>query len=299
MRACVLGGAGFIGAALARHLVLAGWDVAVYDDLSTGHTITPGTWFTRYALEQHVTLTGYDVVYNLASPTGPRRVIDIPVKTILTNIVAARSALESSARVIQASTAEVYGNPTVFPQPETYTGNVEPASLKACYDESKRCSESLCVAYHHERGVSVGIARLFNVYGPGMAVDDGRVVPNMVKQAVRNEPVTLYGDGLQTRSFCYISDIVAGLVTLASSKEMGPFNLGNPVEINMRDLAATIIELAGSRSTIEYHAPTEGDSQRRCPDVARAKERLGWTPIVPLRKGLLRTIQAFKETHVN
>ena len=238
-----------------------------------------------------------DFVFNLASPASPPRYMELQRHTLLTGSIGTKNGLElaaeKEARFIQASTSEIYGDPLEHPQKETYWGNVNSIGPRSCYDESKRFSEALCIAYANELSVDIGIARIFNTYGPRLNPIDGRVISNMVSQALANEPMTVYGDGTQTRSFCYVSDLVRGLVFLSESSHLGPFNLGNPEEITVRELAARILDLTKSKSKIKYVELPTDDPTRRCPDITMAQHTLGWNPEVNLEEGLSFVIAEF------
>ncbi|HYR01719.1 MAG TPA: UDP-glucuronic acid decarboxylase family protein, partial [Syntrophobacteria bacterium] len=241
-----------------------------------------------------------DQIYNLACPASPIHYQYNPVKTVKTNVMGTLNMLglakRVKARILQASTSEVYGDPTVHPQPETYWGNVNCIGLRSCYDEGKRLAETLMLDYHRQNQVDIRIARIFNTYGPRMAVNDGRVMSNFVTQALRNQPLTIYGDGGQTRSFCYVSDMVRGMLLLMELDEfLGPVNLGNPQETSMMELARRIIEMTGSKAGIEYRPLPPDDPGRRRPDITLARTRLGWAPEVPSEEGLRLTIEYFRE----
>ena len=303
-RILVTGGAGFLGSHLCRALLRRGARVICADDLSSGNlgflddvAHNPDFTFMKHDIvDPWPSIGAIDAVYNLASPASPRHYQARPVETMMTNVVGTRNVLEIARmqRVpfLQASTSEVYGDPRQHPQRETYRGNVNPTGSRACYNEGKRAAEALCFDYHRQHGVAVKVARIFNTYGPSMAIDDGRAVPSMIAHALRNEPVPVYGDGSQTRSFCYVDDMVTGLVALLRSPAecQGPVNLGNPEEVTILDLAHTIIRLTGSRSTVRFHELPPDDPVRRRPDVTLAYERLGWRPRVGLEEGLKRTI---------
>lgn len=301
-RVLVTGGAGFVGSHLCERLVAEGCEVVCLDDLSTGSldNVAHLAREPRFSiLRQDVAAplqVGADEIYNLACPASPTHYQADPVRTMRTSVLGAMNVLElarrGGARVFQASTSEVYGDPSVHPQPETYWGSVNPIGPRACYDEGKRCAETLFFDYHRQYGVEIKVARIFNTYGPRMAPGDGRVVSNFVVQALSNRPITLYGDGAQTRSFCFVDDLVEGVRRLMDSAGTvtGPVNLGNPHEISMLDLAQMVIGLTGSRSALVHlPLPTDDPRQRR-PDIARARALLDWTPQVGLVEGLTRTI---------
>ena len=303
-RSVVLGGAGFLGSHLCDFLIEKGHEVVVVDDLTSGRLENieqiinqNHAQFIHQNICRPLSIDGnVDFVFNLASPASPPRYAKLQRHTLLTGSIGTMNGLElaseKGARFIQASTSEIYGNPIEHPQKETYWGNVNPIGPRSCYDESKRFSEALCLAYAHESKVDVGIARIFNTYGPRLNPIDGRVISNMISQALANEALTIYGDGNQTRSFCYVSDLIRGLFSLAESSQLGPFNLGNPQEITINQLALTILELTDSRSIIQYLELPIDDPTRRCPDIFRAQQILGWNPEVDLTKGLRQVIEA-------
>ena len=301
----VTGGAGFLGSHLCRELIKQGNQVVCLDNFSTGsernivHLIdNPSFSLLRQDIADHISLD-VDQIYNLACPASPAHYQKDPIATLKTSVLGALNVLDLARRldipVLQASTSEVYGDPDIHPQPENYWGNVNPIGPRACYDEGKRCAETLFFDYHRQYGVNIRIARIFNTYGPRMHPNDGRVVSNFILQALRNEPITLFGDGSQTRSLCYVDDLIAGLLALMNSgPNTGPINLGNPEELSMRQLADVIIELTNSRSPIIHQPLPVDDPRQRCPDTTRARESLGWAASIPLRQGLLRTIGYFE-----
>ncbi len=242
----------------------------------------------------------YDWIFNLACPASPLHYQSDPIRTTKTSVLGMLNVLglakRTGATVLQASTSEIYGDPTLHPQPETYRGNVNPFGPRACYDEGKRCAETLAYDYNRQHGVRVKIARIFNTYGPRMHPDDGRVVSNLIVQALRGEPITLYGDGRQTRAFCFVSDLVDGLIRLMQSSPgfTGPVNLGNPQELSVRDLAARVLWLTNSRSEIVFQSLPQDDPTQRCPDISLARRFLGWQPNVGLDDGLQQTITYFR-----
>lgn len=301
-RVLVTGGAGFIGSHLCERLIAEGCAVVCLDDLSTGAIVNVAHLAAHPAfkiLRQDVTAplsVEVDEIYNLACPASPPAYQADPIRTMKTSVLGALNVLELAqrcgAKVLQASTSEVYGDPSVHPQPETYWGQVNPIGPRACYDEGKRCAETLFFDYRRQHGARIKVARIFNTYGPRMAPSDGRVVSNFVVQALEGRPITLYGDGRQTRSFCFVDDLIEGVRRLMDTGEAvtGPVNLGNPHEISMRDLAGLVIELTGSRSqVIHLPLPTDDPRQRR-PDIAQARALLDWVPTVELAQGLSRTI---------
>lgn len=305
MRVLVTGGAGFIGSHLCERLVGDGHDVLCLDNFYTGskrnvaHLLgDPRFELIRHDIVQPILLE-VDQIYNLACPASPVHYQSNPVKTIKTNVVGTLNMLGLAkrvrARILQASTSEVYGDPEVHPQPESYWGHVNPIGPRANYDEGKRVAETLMFSYHRQNRVDVRVVRIFNTYGPRMAIDDGRVVSNFVVQALRGLPITVYGEGTQTRSFCFISDLVEGLVRMMGVEEFtGPVNIGNPEEYTMLELARMVIGLTGSASTIEHRPLPEDDPLQRRPDIALAGERLGWRPTVEVQEGLRRTIEYFR-----
>ncbi len=304
-RILVTGGAGFLGSHLCERLVARGDDVLCVDNFYTGtkDSIAPLLGSPRFELIRHdVTFPLYvevDEIYNLACPASPIHYQYDPVATVKTSVHGAINMLglakRTRARIFQASTSEVYGDPTIHPQPETYRGSVNPVGPRACYDEGKRCAETLFFDYHRQFGLDIRVARIFNTYGPRMHPNDGRVVSNFIVQALTGEPITLYGDGLQTRSFCFVEDLIEGFVRFMAAPlgVTGPINLGNPSEFTIRALAEMVIELTGSRSQIVYRPLPQDDPMQRRPDISLASQQLGWAPAVPLREGLARTIAYF------
>ena len=301
MRILVTGGAGFIGSHLVEKLVNEGNNVAVIDNFSSGsieNIKNLNVNIIYHNIIDKITLSGFDQIYHLASLASPVYYQKNPVETALSNSVGTYNLLieaqKHKSRILFASTSEVYGNPLQHPQKEEYWGNVNSTGVRACYDESKRLGETLMMDFHREYGVETRIVRIFNTYGPRMNLNDGRVIPNFIKQALKNEPITVYGDGKQTRSFCYISDTVEGLIKLMNSNYIGPINIGNPREITILELAEKIIELTDSKSEIIFKELPEDDPVRRCPDITKAKEILGWEPKISLEEGLMKTIGWFK-----
>jgi UDP-glucuronate decarboxylase len=305
MRVLVTGGAGFIGSHLCDRLIEMGCDVICLDNLFSGskdnirHLIGhPYFEFIRHDIVNPIYLE-VDRIYHLACPASPVHYQKNPIKTIKTNVIGTLNVLgiakRVGARILLASTSEVYGDPTVHPQPEAYWGNVNPVGPRSCYDEGKRVAESLMIAYHIQNNVDIRIARIFNCYGPRMAINDGRVISNFIVQALLGMDLTVYGDGQQTRSFCYVDDMVEGLYRLMEQEEViGPVNLGNPDEYRIIDLAKVIIEITGSSSRIVHKPLPEDDPRRRCPDISLARRVLSWEPKVPLKEGLRRTIDDFR-----
>jgi dTDP-glucose 4,6-dehydratase len=277
--------------------------VVCLDDLSTGcrtnieHLVTsPKFSFIEASVLDTVDIEGgFDGVIHLASPASPSAYLDMPIFTLRTGSEGTRNVLDfakaKSARIIFASSSEVYGEPLVHPQPEEYWGNVNPAGPRSVYDEAKRYAEALTTAYRTSCGADTGIVRIFNTYGPRMRPDDGRVVSNFIHQALNSKPLTVFGDGTQTRSLCYVDDLVHGILAMLDSDDPGPINLGNPVELSILDVAGLVLELVGSPSRIELHPLPQDDPTRRRPDITRARDRLGWNPQVSVREGIARTIE--------
>ncbi|CAA2100734.1 UDP-glucose 4-epimerase [Methylobacterium bullatum] len=305
-RILVTGGAGFIGSHLCGRLIKQGNEVLCVDNFLTGARSNLDKLLTHQSFEllrHDVTFPLYvevDEIYNLACPASPVHYQRDPVQTTKTSVMGAINMLGLSkrlhARILQASTSEVYGDPDVHPQPEGYCGHVSIVGPRACYDEGKRCAETLFHDYRRQHRMSVRVARIFNTYGPNMHPQDGRVISNFIVQALTHQPITIYGDGSQTRSFCYVDDLVEGLLRLmAVEEEPGDVvNLGNPSEINVLALAERIVQLCNSRSTIECRPLPQDDPKRRCPDISRAREKLRWSPRVDLDTGLVRTIAYFE-----
>ena len=302
----VTGGAGFIGSHLCERLVARGDDVLCLDNFFTGAkaNIAHLLKADNFELLRHdVTVplvVEIDEIYNLACPASPVHYQYDPVQTTKTSVHGAINMLglakRTGAKILQSSTSEVYGDPEVHPQPESYKGNVNPIGPRACYDEGKRCAETLFFDYHRQNNLNIRVCRIFNTYGPRMHPEDGRVVSNFIMQALRGEPLTLYGDGSQTRSFCYVDDLVDGIMGLmdAPDENTGPMNLGNPNEFTIRALAETIAEMTGAKSKIVYMPLPEDDPTQRCPDITLAKSVLGWEPKIQIRDGLTRAIEYFK-----
>lgn len=306
MRVLVTGGAGFIGSHLCEYLLGQGHEVVCLDNFFTGSKINVNHLLgnPNFEVMRHdVTFPTHvecDQIYNLACPASPVHYQFDPIKTIQTSTSGMVNMLELAfqvkARILQASTSEVYGNPLEHPQKESYFGNVNCIGPRSCYDEGKRVAESLMFAYHWQNKVDIKIARIFNTYGPRMSKNDGRVVSNFIVQAIDDKPITVYGDGSQTRSFCYVSDMVEGLVKLMGSEGFtGPVNLGNPTEMTILEIAKKILEMTKSKSEIIFKKIPEDDPQKRKPDITAAKEILGWKPSVDLDIGLKKTIEYFKE----
>ncbi len=306
-RILVTGGAGFLGSHLCDRLLADGHEVICADNLFTGskQNIAHLRDHPRFEFIRHdVTFPLYievDQIYNLACPASPIHYQHDPVQTTKTSVHGAINMLGLAkrlrARIFQASTSEVYGDPVVHPQQEDYWGNVNPIGLRSCYDEGKRCAETLFFDYHRQHQLEIKVARIFNTYGPRMHPNDGRVVSNFIVQALRGEPITVYGEGTQTRSFCFVDDLIEGFVRLMDSPPefTGPVNLGNPGEFTIRELAEIVIELTGSKSSIVKRPLPADDPMQRRPDITLARERLGWQPTIALRDGLVRTIAYFDQ----
>ncbi|MBX7222748.1 MAG: SDR family oxidoreductase [Blastocatellia bacterium] len=305
-RILVTGGAGFIGTHLCERLLQEGNEVICLDNFFTGsrRNVQPFLANPRFELMRHdivdPILLEVDQIYNLACPASPVHYQANPIKTIKTNVLGIMNMLglakRVKARILQASTSEVYGDPLQHPQTESYWGNVNPIGPRSNYDEGKRVAETLMMDYHRQNGVDIRIVRIFNTYGPKMLENDGRVVSNFVCQALRGKDLTVYGNGEQTRSFCYVSDLVEGMVRMMNQDGFtGPVNLGNPGEFTMNELAEKVLALTGSKSSIVYRPLPENDPQRRRPDISLAKEKLGWAPVMPLQEGLVPTIEHFRE----
>jgi dTDP-glucose 4,6-dehydratase len=310
-RVLVTGGAGFLGVHLCERLLAAGVEVLSVDDLSTSAPGAadrlagrPGYRFVRHNICDPDAIgvlgTSFDTVFHLASPASPIDYQRLPIATLRAGSAGTATALDiaerAGARFVLASTSEVYGDPEAHPQHESYWGNVNPVGPRSMYDEAKRYAEALTFAYHRLGRADVGVARIFNTYGPGMRPDDGRMVPTFCRQALRGDPLTVSGTGLQTRSLCYVDDTVAGLIALAHSEFSGPVNIGNPTELTVRAVAELIRDLAGSSSTIQLTPPAVDDPQRRCPDITLARRELGWEPRVDYRAGLSTTVAWFRGT---
>jgi len=304
-RVLVTGGAGFLGSFLCERLLADGCDVICMDNFFTGRKANIAHLMNDpyFELMRHdVTFPFFvevDEIYNLACPASPVHYQFDPVQTTKTSVHGAINVLglakRVKAKVFQASTSEVYGDPAIHPQPESYWGNVNPIGVRSCYDEGKRCAETLFFDYWRQHNLRIKVVRIFNTYGPRMHPHDGRVVSNFIMQALKGENITIYGDGTQTRSFCYVSDLIEGWIRLMASSDdvTGPINLGNPGEFTMLELAENVIELTGSKSKLVFEPLPADDPKQRKPDITLAKEKLGWEPTVPLREGLARTIEYF------
>ncbi len=306
-RVLVTGGSGFIGSHVCERLLDEGCEVLCVDNFfsSSRANVEHLLGNRRFELMRHdVTFPLYvevDEIYNLACPASPVHYQHDPVQTLKTSVHGAINMLglakRTRAKILQSSTSEVYGDPEVHPQEEEYWGHVNPIGIRSCYDEGKRCAETLFFDYHRQHGVKIKVVRIFNTYGPRMHPNDGRVVSNFIVQALRGEDITIYGDGMQTRSFCFVSDLVEGFMRMMATGDevIGPINLGNPGEFTMLELAEHVLELIGSKSKIIFMPLPQDDPCRRRPDITRAKNTLGWEPTVQLREGLTRTIEFFKE----
>ena len=306
-RIMVTGGAGFLGSHLCALLLREGHEVLCVDNFFTGRRRNIASLLDDRNFElmrhdvTHPLFVEVDEIYNLACPASPVHYQFDPVQTTKTSVIGAINMLglakRVKAKIFQASTSEVYGDPSVHPQPESYWGNVNPLGPRACYDEGKRCAETLFFDYHRQHKVRIKVVRIFNTYGPHMHPQDGRVVSNFIVQALQNRPLTIYGDGLQTRSFCYVDDLIVGFRKLMDAPDelTGPVNIGNPGEFTMIQLAETILELTGSRSPLVKEPLPMDDPKQRQPDITVARRELGWEPTVPLKAGLVRTIAYFEE----
>ena len=302
----VTGGAGFIGSHLCERLLAEGHSVICLDNFFTGRKINiyhlldkKGFEIIRHDIIEPI-LVEVDWIFNLACPASPIHYQFNPIKTIKTNILGSLNLLglakRVKARILQASTSEVYGDPSEHPQTESYWGNVNPVGIRSCYDEGKRAAETFFMDYHRQNKVDIKIIRIFNTFGPRMLRDDGRVVSNFIVQSLKNEEITIYGKGDQTRSFCYVDDLVDGIVKMMKTEDFtGPVNLGNPEEYTILELAKMIIELTRSKSRIVFNPLPEDDPKKRKPDISLAKEKLGWEPVISVRDGLLKTIEYFKK----
>jgi UDP-glucuronate decarboxylase len=306
MRILITGGAGFIGSHLCERLIGEGNEVLCLDNFFTGrrenifHLLdNPRFELIRHDVTEPILLE-VDQIYNLACPASPVHYQYNPVKTVKTSVMGAINMLGLAkrvrARILQASTSEVYGDPLIHPQPEDYWGNVNPIGVRSCYDEGKRLAETLMTDYHRQNNVDIRIARIFNTYGPRMLENDGRVVSNFIVQALRGESLTLYGEGEQTRSFCYVDDLLEGLIRLMNSEDLhDPVNLGNPGEFTIKQLAEEVIKICESKSGFTHLPLPADDPRQRKPDITKAQTLLGWNPTIPLREGLKRTVEDFRK----
>ena len=305
-RILVTGGAGFLGSHMCDRLVDQGHDVICVDNFFTSQKLNithlmhkPNFELIRHDITHSLWLE-VDEIYNLACPASPVHYQYNPIKTVKTSVMGAINMLGLAkrvrAKIFQASTSEVYGDPDVHPQPESYRGNVNPIGIRACYDEGKRCAETLFFDYHRSNGVNIRVVRIFNTYGPRMHPYDGRVVSNFIIQAIKNQDITIYGDGSQTRSFCYVDDLIDGFLRHMNGPDdfVGPVNIGNPGEFTIKELAEIVIEMVGSKSQLVYLPMPDDDPTQRRPDITIAKQRLNWEPKIPLREGLAKTIEYFR-----
>jgi UDP-glucuronate decarboxylase len=305
MRILVTGGAGFLGSHLCERLIAEGHEVTCLDNLFTGRKSNVAHLLAnpRFEFIRHDVVDPFKIevnqIYNLACPASPVHYQHNPIKTVKTSVMGAINVLglakRVGARVFQASTSEVYGDPEVHPQPEKYWGHVNPIGIRSCYDEGKRCAETLFFDYHRQNGVDIRVVRIFNTYGPRMLPDDGRVVSNFIVQALRGNPITIYGEGRQTRAFCYVDDLIEGFVRMMNQdKVTGPVNLGNPGEFTIRELAEKVLAETKSRSKLTFEPLPGDDPKQRRPDITLAKKHLGWEPKVPLDAGLKKTVAYFR-----
>jgi dTDP-glucose 4,6-dehydratase len=309
LRIVISGAAGFIGSHMCDRLLAEGHSVVALDNFVTGSHLNlahlegePGFQFVEQDITKGFSVEGpVDGVLNMASPASPKDYLEHPIETLEVGSAGTRNMLElareKGARFLLTSTSECYGDPDVHPQVETYWGNVNPVGPRSCYDESKRFAEALTMAYHRTFGMATNIARIFNTYGPRMKLDDGRVVPAFLDQALRGQPLTVFGDGSQTRSFCYVDDLVDGIYRLMLSDERYPVNLGNPNEMTIREFAERILRQTGSRSQLVFQPLPEDDPKQRRPDIGKARNILGWEPRVGLEEGLNRTVAYFRAAH--
>ena len=307
MRAVITGGAGFLGSHLCDRFIAEDWDVLCLDNLVTGseaniaHLLPhPRFRFARHDVTRYIDVSGpVDAVLHFASPASPPDYLRIPIPTLKVGALGSHNslglALAKKARFLLASTSECYGDPDVSPQPESYWGHVNPIGPRGVYDEAKRFAEAITMAYHRYHGVDTRIVRIFNTYGPRMRLNDGRALPNFLHQALAGEPITVYGDGKQTRSFCYVSDLIEGIYRLLESDEHEPVNIGNPLEITILEFAERVRGLVGARVPIVFHELPQDDPKRRCPDIGKARRILGWEPEVGLEEGLRLTHEYFRQ----
>ena len=305
MRIVVTGGAGFVGSHLCDLCLQEGHEVVAVDNLVTGskkniaHITSNKFEYSNQDISDGLSIDGdVDFIFNMASPASPVDYMELPIETLRVGAMGTHNTLElarqKGAGFLMASTSEIYGDPHVHPQVEEYWGNVNTIGPRSCYDEAKRYSEAMTMAFHRVHNIDTKIVRIFNTYGPRMRLNDGRIVPNFMKQAILGEPLTVYGDGSQTRSFCYVSDLVDGIYKLAMSKENRPINIGNPTEFTVLDFAHLVVEMSGSSSTLEFRELPVDDPKQRKPDITRAQEILGWNPKVELAEGLKHTLAYFQ-----
>lgn len=307
MRAVITGGAGFLGSHLCDYMLERGWQVIVLDNLVTGSEANvahlranPDFRFYRQDVSCYIEVAGpVDAVLHFASPASPDDYLKLPIQTLKVGSLGTHNtlglALAKKAKYLLASTSECYGDPDVSPQPETYWGHVNPIGPRGVYDEAKRFAEAMTMAYHRAHGVDTRIVRIFNTYGPRMRLNDGRALPNFLYQALTGQPITVYGEGKQTRSFCYVSDLIGGIYRLLESNERDPTNVGNPTEITIREFAERILALTGSKSKLEFRPLPQDDPKQRCPDISKARRILKWEPRVNLEEGLHLTYEYFRK----
>lgn len=306
-RVVITGGAGFLGSHLADHLLARGDEVIAIDNLVTGSVANiehlfgvEGFTFVKHDVSEYLWVPGpVDAVLHFASPASPKDYLEMPIQTLKVGSLGTHNGLglakAKQATFMLASTSEVYGDPEVHPQPESYWGHVNPVGPRGVYDEAKRFAEAMTMAYHRYHGIDVRIVRIFNTYGPRMRAEDGRVVSNFIVQALKGEPITIYGDGSQTRSFCYVDDEIRGFLALLDSSESGPVNIGNDGEFTVRELAELVLEITGSSSEVVYEPLPVDDPRQRRPDLTMARQRLGWQPEIALREGIERTVAYFRQ----
>jgi dTDP-glucose 4,6-dehydratase len=306
LRAVITGGAGFLGSHLCDLMLARGWEVLCLDNLVTGsetniaHLMAnPKFRFARHDVSRFIDVQGpVEAVLHFASPASPPDYLRLPIQTLKVGALGTHNslglALAKNAKYLLASTSECYGDPSVSPQPESYWGNVNPVGPRGVYDEAKRYAEAMTMAYHRYHGLNAHIVRIFNTYGPRMRLNDGRALPNFLYQALMGQPITVFGDGSQTRSFCYVSDLLEGIYRLLESDEHEPTNIGNPKEITILEFAERVRQLVGATAPIVFHALPQDDPKQRCPDISKAKRLLGWEPIVTLEDGLQRTYEYFR-----
>ena len=305
MRIVITGGAGFLGSHLSDRCLAEGHEVVVVDNLITGnadniaHINSPNFSYRQQNISEGIFIDGpVDFILHFASPASPVDYLELPIQTLKVGALGTHNALglarAKGAGLLLASTSEVYGDPLVHPQKEDYWGNVNPIGLRGCYDEAKRFAEAITMAYHRMHEINTKIVRIFNTYGPRMRLQDGRIVPNFVRQALTGEPLTIYGDGSQTRSFCYCTDLVDGIYRLMLSNEHYPTNIGNPTEFTVKDFAELVIQLTGSKSELTYLPLPQDDPKQRKPDISKARQILGWEPQIELEEGLGRTLDYFR-----
>ena len=306
MRAVITGGAGFLGSHLCELMLERGWEVMCLDNLVTGSEANiaplmsnPKFRFARHDVSRFIDVPGpVEAVMHFASPASPPDYLRLPIQTLKVGALGTHNslglALAKNAKYLLASTSECYGDPSISPQPESYWGNVNPVGPRGVYDEAKRYAEAITMAYHRYHGLNAHIVRIFNTYGPRMRLNDGRALPNFLYQALMGQPITVFGDGSQTRSFCYVSDLLEGIYRLLESDEHEPTNIGNPQEITILEFAERVRKLVGATTPIAFHALPQDDPKQRCPDISKAKRLLGWEPKITLEDGLQRTLEYFR-----